>query len=158
MSHARLLYFCVLQVLENKLKKPLTVWIIDDEESGRLQHQWLFSKDRPDVKVISFECLSDASQYNSEVDYIFIDLSAIEGRTIPCFDNHSYIRILQHFVEKHRLAFIVIMGALISHAEEDVEDIKVACPDVRLFALDSCSLKNLNPLVEFVNKYSPLSD
>lgn len=136
--------------------KQIKVWIIDDDKLNCLQYNRLFFENRPDVQVVSFECLSDAIQCNLKADYIFIDLSAVDARTIPCFNNSSYIRTLQHFVEQNSSAFIIIMGALVSHAEEDVEDLQDACPDIKLFALDSCSLKNLNPLVKFVNKYSPL--
>ena len=139
-------------------EKPIKVWIIDDDEINRLHHKLSFSENRPDIHIKSFECLSDASQCNLDVDYIFIDLSAVDGRTFPCFNNHSYIRNLHYFVEQHHFAFIIIIGALISHAEEDIEDLREMCPDIKLFALDSCSLKNLNSLVKFVNKYSPLSD
>lgn len=134
----------------------IKVWVIDDDEYNRVSHNLSFVEYRPDIHVITFECLSDASLCDLDVDYIFIDLGAVDARTIPCFDNNSYIRFLQNFVEKHCSEFIVLIGALISHAEEDVEDLKDTCPDSKLFALDSCDIKNLNPLVKFVNKYSPI--
>ena len=138
------------------MTKQIVVWIIDDDELSREQHRELFSEFRPDVKVVGFECLFDTYQCRSSVDYIFIDLSAVDVRTIPSFDNHSYIGCLRDFVERHCSAFICIMSALISHAIEDVEDIKEMCPDVMLFSLDSCDIKQPNVLVDFVNKYSPL--
>lgn len=138
-------------------KKQIKVWIIDDDEINRSHHKLSFYEDRPDVLVFGFESLSDAFECNSRADYIFIDLSAVDGHTlISCFDNRSYIRSLQCFVEKNRSAFIVIMSALISHAKEDVEDLNDMCDGVRLFALDSCDIKNPNALVDFVNRYSKL--
>lgn len=135
-------------------EKPTRIWIIDDEEVNRTEHKLLFFENCPNIQVIDFECLQDAFKCDLDADYIFIDLSAVDGRTLSCFNNHLYIKNLQHFVEKHCSSFIIIMGALISHAEEDVKDLQDACPDVKLFALDSCDLKNPNALTKFVNKYS----
>lgn len=132
----------------------IKIWIIDDDEHNRRVYSNLFKQSDLDVKVKTFECLFDASECVSDVDYIFIDLSAVDARTIPCFDNHSYIGCLQQFVEKHTFSFIVIMSALIDHAKEDVEDLRKACPDVLLFSLDPCGRKNHNALVDFIKKYS----
>lgn len=132
-----------------------SVWIIDGDRINR-EHLFLsFLEERFDVYVRCFENLLDASQCHLDADFIFIDLSAVDGRTTPCFSNKSYIRNLQAFVENYRSSYIVVMSALISHAEEDVEDLREACPDSKLFALDPCGRHDVDPLVAFVNKYSP---
>jgi len=134
------------------------IWIIDDDEDNRIGYKELLKISRPDDRVLGFECLSDAYQIDLNADFIFIDLSAVDGRTVPCFDNHSYIGNLHKFAEKHRSAFIVIMSALVSHAEEDMEDLKEACPDAAIFVIDPCDIKKPNAMAEFVDKYSPTSE
>ncbi len=136
------------------MRKGSAIWIIDDDEDNRIGYRELLSISRPDDSIFDFECLSDAYQSNLVADFIFIDLSAVDGRTIPCFDNHSYIGNLQRFAEKHRSAFIVIMSALVSHAQEDMEDLKEACPDAAIFVIDPCDTKKPNAMAEFVSKYS----
>lgn len=132
-----------------------SVWIIDGDRINR-EHLFLsFLEERFDVYVRCFENLLDASQCHLDADFIFIDLSAVDGRTLPSFSNGSYIGNLQRFVELHRSSFIIIMSALISHAEEDVEDLKEACPDSKLFVVNPCGRNDVDPLVAFVNKYSP---
>lgn len=138
----------------NKKEKLITVWIVDDDEINRSRHKLSFRKNCPDIRVTVFDCLYDAFQRDSNPDFIFIDLSTID-RPIPCFD-HSYITALQGFVEKHDSAFIIIIGALIPYTEEDVEDLRKACPNIKLFALDSGGRNNYDALVKFVNKFSPL--
>ena len=138
----------------NRNGKSITVWIIDDDEINRRHHKLSFLENRPDIRVVVFECLHDAFQRDPHPDFIFIDLGAVDGRTTPCSDNNSYIGTLQRFVEKHDSAFTIIMGAATLDAKEDVKDLRNACPDIRLFALDSCGRKNLDALVGFVNKYS----
>jgi len=130
----------------------MIVWIIDDDEEALRLHERSFTKRLPQAVIHTFECLFDAWEFipQKTPDFIFIDLGGIDGRTLPCFDNHSYIGNLQRFVEYYRSAFIVIMSALVSHAEEDLEDLQEACGDNHLFTLDPCKPY---ALVDFCSRY-----
>ena len=138
--------------------KRIIVWIVDDDKLSRQHHLLSFSENRPDICVKSFERLSDVSKCNSQVDYIFVDISTIDKGTISHFDDHSYIDNFQSFIENSGFSFIILMSAMGYHAICDLEDIKEVCPDRLLFALDSGGRKNTDSLVEFVNKYSPLEE
>ena len=116
----------------------MIVWIIDDDEEALRLHEQLFAEKLPQAVVHTFERLSDVESSKGMPDFVFIDLGGVDGRTLPCFDNRSYIGNLQRFVERFRSAFIVIMSALVSHAEEDLEDLQKACGDNHLFTLDPC--------------------
>lgn len=130
----------------------MIVWIVDDGDQSRKLHELEFQEMIPDAVVYTFEVLCDASRFvvKKSPDFIFIDLSTVDGWTLPCSDNHSYIGNLRQFVERFRSSFIVIMSALVSHAEEDVEDLRIACGDNHLFSLDPCKK---NALIDFCLLY-----
>lgn len=132
----------------------IKIWIVDDDKDNADSYTRLLEDSHPEAEVKWFECLYDAFQCEKHVDYIFIDLSAVDGRTLPCFDNYSYIGNLRRFVEKHLSSFIVIVSALMSHAREDVEDLQEACPDAMLFALDVCGREGGKTMGDFISRYS----
>jgi len=130
----------------------MIVWIVDNDEEMQRLHRQSFIRKLPEATVHTFGCLYDAQQFLSKKapDFIFIDLDAVEGRTLPCFDNHSYFGNLQKFVERFRSAFIVIMSMLISHAKEDVKELKEVCGDNYLFTLDPTKP---HALADFCKRY-----
>ena len=126
----------------------MNVWIIDDDKDNQRQYLEEFKLRFPQMIVSVFDGLLEAR--GAKPDFVFIDLSAVEGRTLPCFDNNSYIGNLIHFIERFRSSFIVIMSAIVSHAKEDVDDIRDRCGDDHIFTIDPCVT---NALTDFCAPY-----